>query len=145
VAHLSTLSERLGEFMEVAGRTPFAWGRHDCLLHPADWCRVAAGVDPAADFRGRYKTELGARRILKREGGLLELAAGQMRAAGLPAVDLAEIRAGDVGVVRAPRPNGELAHVGAVFTGTLWMALGVRGLVFAGFIPDAAWRPPCPR
>lgn len=140
-----TLPPRLGQFMETAGRTPFAWGRHDCLLFPAAWCRAVAGVDPAAGFRGRYRTELGARRILKREGGLLALASRQMDAAGLSAVDLGAIAAGDVGVVRAPTPKGEAAHVGAVFTGVDWMVLGVRGLVFAGFIADAAWRPLCPR
>jgi hypothetical protein len=133
----------LPDFLERAGRTPFAWGAHDCLLFPAAWCR--AGVDPVADFRGRYRTARGALRILKREGGLLDLASRQMAAAGLQPVPPAEVAAGDVGVIRAPTPERTIAHVGAVFTGRLWVCLGAAGLVAGPFVADAAWRPHCPR
>lgn len=136
---------RLFEFLEQAGRTPFVYGDHDCLLYPSNWCRAVTGIDPAADFRGRYHTHIGALRILNREGGLLALAERQMTAAGLADVAPDAVVAGDVAVVRAPRPDGRLAHVGAVFTGRLWSALGVTGLVAGPFIPDKAWRPLCPR
>lgn len=49
-------------------RAPFAWGSADCATFAADCALALTGVDPLAGVRGRYKTALGARRILDREG-----------------------------------------------------------------------------
>lgn len=56
--------------MDRAASEPMAWGRDDCALWCADVILEALGYDPAQSFRGRYSTQLGARRIL-RAGGLL--------------------------------------------------------------------------
>ena len=55
--------------------TPFEYGKHDCMIWPANIVRAFCpdDPDPAADFRGRYATEIGAARILKREGGMAAL------------------------------------------------------------------------
>lgn len=60
---------RLHERIEDARGRPFVWGTHDCLTWSADvMAALIGGQSLADDWRGRYKTELGARRLLKRKG-----------------------------------------------------------------------------
>ena len=47
---------------------PFAWGSHDCALFVCDCVLAITGEDIAARFRGKYKTERGAKYQLKRRG-----------------------------------------------------------------------------
>ena len=50
--------------------TPFAWGTHDCFTFAADCVLAMTGEDKMAKRRGKYKTELGANKMLKRIGGV---------------------------------------------------------------------------
>lgn len=59
----------------LADEKPFEWGARDCSLFAADAVLCIAGSDPAKSLRGKYKTEKGAARILKRRGGLEKVAA----------------------------------------------------------------------
>lgn len=45
------------------------WGKDDCCTFIAGGVEAMTGVDPMAEFRGRYKTRLGAMKALKRIGG----------------------------------------------------------------------------
>ncbi|WP_412497296.1 DUF6950 family protein [Vibrio fluvialis] len=65
---------RLSQVIAAAQRTPFEWGKHDCCLFAADCALAVAGVDPAADYRGRYSTEIGAKRALNKTHGSIESA-----------------------------------------------------------------------
>lgn len=47
---------------------PFEWGKSDCCMFPADVIKAVTEVDFAAEFRGKYTTELGSVRALKRYG-----------------------------------------------------------------------------
>jgi len=58
--------------IKAAHERPFSWGEFDCCLFAADCCIAICGVDPAADYRGRYTTELGAKRVLRNTHGSLE-------------------------------------------------------------------------
>lgn len=49
---------------------PFEWGKADCCLFAADAVIAMTGVDHAKDFRGKYTTEIGAKRLLSKKGGL---------------------------------------------------------------------------
>lgn len=49
---------------------PFAWGTHDCFTFAADCVLAMTGDDKMAKRRGKYKTELGANKMLKRLGGV---------------------------------------------------------------------------
>lgn len=60
--------QRLYESLENQG--PFVWGQSDCCLFAADAVKAMTGTDPAKEFRGRYKSEKGATRILAKLGGL---------------------------------------------------------------------------
>ncbi|WP_339935151.1 DUF6950 family protein [Vreelandella glaciei] len=58
--------------IKAASERPFSWGEFDCCLFAADCCIAICGVDPAADYRGRYTTEIGAKRVLRNIHGSLE-------------------------------------------------------------------------
>lgn len=57
---------RLDAEIEAARPRVFQWGEHDCLMFTARVVQALTGVDHAAAWRGKYETELGAARILKR-------------------------------------------------------------------------------
>lgn len=59
---------RLAAYLSEVADLPMAWGRHDCALHAANAIRAVTGEDHAAPYRGRYQTELGAARALRRQG-----------------------------------------------------------------------------
>lgn len=112
----------------------FAWGVHDCALYAADCVQACTGTDPAADLRGRYSTERGAARLIRRvagEGGLAALASARLGAEIAPALAIR----GDVGV--ANRGDGQLALV--VCNGPVWQGPGPGGIVIAQQ-PLRAWR-----
>ncbi|MGY4288899.1 hypothetical protein ACVWXO_008119 [Bradyrhizobium sp. LM2.7] len=74
------------------------WGVDDCALWCANILREALGYDGAARFRGRYRTRIGAHRVLGR-GGL----ANALRLAGRRhrwrRIRTGEERVGDIGIV----------------------------------------------
>lgn len=51
-----TLSEYLLAAQAQYKRDGFAWGRFDCCTFGADWVVQMTGVDPLAEFRGKYST-----------------------------------------------------------------------------------------
>lgn len=59
---------RLSAVIEGALKRPFEWGRHDCGLFAADAVMSMTGTDHAAAWRGRYRTAIGALRLLRRSG-----------------------------------------------------------------------------
>lgn len=82
----------------------FAWEKNDCCMFAADWIRALTGRDPAEGFRGRYRTEIGAWRVLRSEGigSLAELADRFLER--LP--DDQRARRGDVILMRGPVNKG---------------------------------------
>lgn len=129
------LNNALGAFLEEAARKPFAWGRHDCMLLIADWVRLQTERDPAAPWRGRYRTALGAKRIINRAGGELALLES-----GLDLERTTDPLGGDVGLVRGLTPKGE-ALCGAIRLGSRWACLWQgRGVLVGPADCLAAWR-----
>lgn len=53
---------RLAAYVFDAGRTPFAYGSHDCALFAAGAVEAMTGTDLAAGWRGIYRTLAGASR-----------------------------------------------------------------------------------
>jgi hypothetical protein len=84
---------RLIAYLSECHRTPYQPGRHDCALFAAGAVHVMCGVDPAAPFRGRYRTIRGGLRVLRRAGYRDHVA---MTAAVLPEIPVAMCRVGDV-------------------------------------------------
>ncbi|MPT00937.1 MAG: hypothetical protein E2581_20910 [Pseudomonas sp.] len=63
---------RLHETIQAASERPFLWGEFDCCLFVSDCSIAICGVDPAKEYRGRYKTEIGAKRVIAARHGSLE-------------------------------------------------------------------------
>jgi len=80
-------------------RRPFVWGAHDCALMAAGIVHAIAGVDHMNDLRGTYHTATGARRVLRRLGGLDAALTARM---GAPRGDLNHAMRGDVVVIDTP-------------------------------------------
>lgn len=58
----------LVQFLLAKRSEPFQWGANDCCLFAADAIIAMGGKDVASDVRGRYRTAIGARRIMKNLG-----------------------------------------------------------------------------
>lgn len=110
--------ERLSTFIESRRKAVFSWGRQDCCLMAADWVLAATGEDPAAKYRGKYRDERGATRIIHKAGGLRALVP-------LQEVIVGTAQRGDVVLaVVAGRETLGIADVGG------WWAPGEAGIAF---------------
>ncbi len=85
--------------MKIATKRGMRWGVDDCALWHADIDVAAMNRgDPAASFRGRYKTKRGAHRVL----GLLGLPLALRQAAdafGCRRIKPSEAKVGDLGIM----------------------------------------------
>ena len=79
---------RLAGAIEAAREIPFSWGSHDCATWAFDLrCELTGSEDIAALWRGRYRTALGAHRVMKRLGWVsLEAAGRDLLGTPLPSV-----------------------------------------------------------
>lgn len=68
LTRLPDWDRRLARAVDRHADIPGEWGVADCLLTCADIVEAVTGFDPAADIRGRYKTEAGAARLLRKRG-----------------------------------------------------------------------------
>ncbi|MCX0428913.1 DUF6950 family protein [Aeromonas veronii] len=128
---------RLLMHIEAAIGRPFVWGESDCCLFTADACIAVAGVDPAAVYRGRYTTEIGARRVLLKEHGSI---AGALDAC-FERIPVSLAQRGDAVVFDGP--SGETA--GVIWAGSLWAMTEDGARPLHGVIPRIAWRVSCPQ
>lgn len=126
--------DALSRYLEEAAARPPDWGVLDCMLFPADWVLLATGHDPAAGWRGRYRTELGAAQLIRRGGGLPAMTRQAMTR--WPATTAAE--RGDVGLIRIETPTGP-TECGGICAGRAWSAIYVGGLYVGPAEPLAAW------
>jgi len=62
--------EKLDEVIRKAKTIPFSWGKHDCTLFACDCVKAMTGEDFAKGFRGKYKSALGAIKLIKRLDGV---------------------------------------------------------------------------
>lgn len=135
-------AEALDAHLERALTDIGFWGVSDCVLWPADWVVASGWPDPAEAFRGRYRTALGAARIVARAGGLQAL--WRAEAARLGLAETARPIAGDVGLaLRDTQGVGPAlrGHVGAVCLGGGEWACRTRGGLRTGRWPIVqAWR-----
>jgi hypothetical protein len=128
----------LTAYIEERREVPFTWGKADCCLFAADWVRLATDLDPAADLRGKYDSALGARRIIKRRGGLAAMVARALTPLGFREVALSLATRGDIIV----RDSGDGDCAGVVL-GKQSAFVGRDGLRFiqTNLQADArAWR-----
>lgn len=103
---------QLHDTIKAAHDRTFSWGEFDCCLFAADCCIAICGIDPAADYRGRYTTEVGAKRVLRNTHGSLEGAWD----ACFKRVPLAMRQRGDVVLFDCERGR----CVGVVWANAIW-------------------------
>lgn len=60
--------QALAEYLAEHREAVFEWGQCDCAMFAAGAIEAMTGVDPADDVRGRYKSQAGAGRAIKRKG-----------------------------------------------------------------------------
>lgn len=90
---LSTWEARLGTYLAERRTMPFAWGSNDCALFAAGAVEAMTGSDPAAAFRGAYRSMAGSVRALKQHGaGTLEATIDAL----FPAIPTGFVRRGDL-------------------------------------------------
>lgn len=142
-ARLPAAAEALARLLAERERAPFKWGTVDCVLWAADAVYAQVGVDPAADFRGRYSSGLQAQRVIAAAGGSLHAIASA--ALGDPLRSPMLACAGDVGLVMGP-VVGEAGHRAAlaVCLGLWWALPAAQGLALQPLeSATAAWRVGC--
>ncbi|MEE8534768.1 MAG: hypothetical protein V3S45_01910 [Kiloniellales bacterium] len=126
-------AERL--FAAVAARRarPFKWGENDCALFACDVLLEATGQDFAAPFRGRYKSAVGAARVLKKfaGGGLEETAEAIARDHARPEVPPLKAQRGDMVLVET--------ETGPALGVCLGEAAAVAGQEGTVMVPARSW------
>jgi hypothetical protein len=117
-------------------RLPFAWGENDCVLFAADCVTAVTGEDPAAEIRGRYRTAIGARRLLKKLGDDLPVGI----TARFDSIHPSRARIGDLALTPSADASFTEGALGIV-TGAVVTVVAPNGL---GAVPlssaIAAWR-----
>jgi hypothetical protein len=128
---LANWRENLESLVQSRQAQPFAWGVSDCSLWAADVVMAITGRDPMAEYRGRYRTERGALRVMRRQRieALVSEPLPQQISPRLA-------QPGDVGVIDGGKWPALVARVGGC-----WMAQGADGLVvIEPSRVHAAWR-----
>lgn len=67
-ARLSGWDQALSEYLAAKRAEPFAYATNDCCTFAAGAVLAMTGVDPMAEYRGRYFTRLGSLRALRTIG-----------------------------------------------------------------------------
>lgn len=132
----------LADFLDRAMERRFVWGGQgpDCILNLCDWIEEQRGRDPGEPYRRRYRTAIGARRVIIKAGGLIPLLNRAFRAVGVVRVPVADRQCGDVGVVNGLGRDGP-AQWGAIYTGRRWASLLADGGLLVGKADAVAvWR-----
>ncbi|MEW7867465.1 DUF6950 family protein [Aeromonas diversa] len=128
---------RLLSHIEAAMGRPFVWGQSDCCLFTADACAAVSGVDPAADYRGRYTTEIGARRVLLKQHGSIAAVLDDH----FDRIPVTMAQRGDAALF-----DGEAGDTaGIIWAGTLWAMTPQGARPLPGIIPRIVWRVACPQ
>lgn len=111
-------------FIRAAAGRPFVWGKFDCCLFPADALLIMTGKDPAADFRGRYRSASGALKQMKKhakahgyEAGMAGLGDQIFGDLGLQRIGALYAQLGDVMCLDFPDLDPAFGGAGAICLG----------------------------
>lgn len=126
------IEDDLSRFIRAATERSIVWGEWDCLMFVAAWVQTRRSDDPAQPWRGRYRSEFGAARMMLEQGGMVPLMALGLGAIGMQRTD--DPKRGDVAVV-----NGAEGETGAIILGVNSASIGHRGLFVRRAPIVAAW------
>jgi hypothetical protein len=131
--------EKLSVFLGERADQSFEWGRNDCALFACDAALAMTGVDLAADFRGRYDSDLSAARVIiafTSGGDLEDLAVKVAQQFELEEVKPLFARRGDI--VLVPSEDGRKAL--AIVSTDGWHIVGPGPRKFELSDVERAWR-----
>lgn len=129
----------LADYLKASVSQSWTPGAFDCCFFPGEWAVSWGRGDPMATWRGRYQTDRGGLRFIKRAGGLVELWERGLSSIGVGRVDAPQV--GDVGVVLAINDAMRPEPVGSIWTGDKWALANRRGLTFTPAHALAIWGP----
>lgn len=66
---MSNMATSFSAYIAENLKTPFEWGKHDCVLFASNWVKIATGKNPLKGLP-KWKTERSALRAIKSVGGL---------------------------------------------------------------------------
>ena len=126
----------LDRYLAAEKDKPFSWdsqGTGDCMTFVAGWGIALNGIDFAADLRGRYCDEAGARALLEAEGGAVAFfnrVSGERRPEG-------QQQRGDIGLLAYKG-----WHLAMICTGSMWvLRSATTGLRYIRRPPEHIWAP----
>lgn len=121
----------LNKYIKECRNRPFEWGIFDCCIFTADCCNILCSVDPAEKYRGKYKTELGAVRQLKKNHGSI----AECLDFYFDRIDLSLVQRGDVCVF-----DNEQGNASAVYFSGAWWSTTETGVARVDCLPLSVWR-----
>lgn len=128
---------RLAEYL-AAPRAQWDWVNLDCCRWVDGWLQAQGKPSPMAAIGMEYDSERSALRRIVEGGGLTALWTRGMSAIGAEACAIDDASAGAVGVIARPTHCGT-NEAAAIWTGTRWATLGLRGLDFGPAEALAVW------
>lgn len=132
------IREKLNAFLDKAARRPFEWGVSDCVLEVTDWLDQSCGFDIAAEWRGRYHDEAGARALMP--DGLEAAMRSEMARLGLRIAPQPQF--GDVALVTVAGQAKPLAAI--LMPSGRWRMKTLTGIcVTRDVTVVVAWSLPC--
>jgi hypothetical protein len=113
---------------------PFVWGRHDCVLWPAN-IHVRAGLpDPVPQIRGKYRSMLGAYRLMG-EGGIVKNLERTAKRRKWKEIEAINAEPGDIGIIESTIPMAKkFANLEGIFVARVKFCV-IRG-------PHGDWHGP---
>ncbi|MFC0710739.1 DUF6950 family protein [Azorhizophilus paspali] len=121
---------RLGNTIKAATERPFSWGETDCCMFVADCCVAVCGTDPAANYRGTYDSEIGAKRALIKHGCVEDAMDAHFRR-----IDSRLAQRGDVALYES-----DDGRTMAVRWANDWWATAEAGVRRVNCSPSIVWR-----
>lgn len=128
----------LTAFIRAKKKEDFSWGQNDCCLFAADALFSMTDFDAAASYRGTYKTEAEAKKLLKKMGGLEIIIGTACRELGM--IETSFAKKAKRGAIVLCHQNGEPICGVVDETGLSVLTMGKQGLVVKS-IPEIylAW------
>lgn len=122
---------RLHQTIQASLGRPFSWGEFDCCVFAAECSIAICGVDPLELYRGKYRTETGAKRALVKTHGSIEA----LWDAAFERVPAALAQRGDVALYDGPEGRG----VAVLWAGE-WWSTAEDGVARIDCVPLVVWR-----
>ena len=133
---IETWPSALDMYIKSKRAEKFSWGRFDCVRFVSDGIRlITGGFDPLSSYRSKYKSKVGASRLLKKmtKAGTFEACVEKVLSEkGLIEVERNYLKRGDIVLAEGIDLEGEYETVVGIFMGEHFVYVDPRfGLAFA--------------